>query len=148
MDRSLDVSSDYDVYTGLWIARARGVVQGATITLGRQSGAILIAFLALYVGLAGSGCWNIVRFLLHRIFSTSSDVDGVYHQRQTILRNAGTAHSAVWELFQVSIAWRGKGARRHIKRLLPVMGLSAVLSLAFAAAGMISALLRTQFGHV
>lgn len=131
-----DIHSDYTVYNGFWVNRGLGLVKGATITLDRQRGAILIAFLALFVGLAGSGCWNIVRFLLHRIFSSNHHTDGIYHQRQAILRNSGTAHSAAWELLRVSVAWRGSRAKRNAARLLPVIVLSLVLSAAFTAAGM------------
>ncbi|KAF2854874.1 hypothetical protein T440DRAFT_542460 [Plenodomus tracheiphilus IPT5] len=69
-----------------------------------------------------------------RILSSSSNPDGLYHQRQVILRNAAPAHSAAWELLQVSVAWRGSRVRRKALRVLPVVGLSAVLSLAFTAA--------------
>jgi len=61
--------SEYDVYTRLWINRTRGYVYGTTITLRRQAGSVLIAFLASYVALAGSGCWMIMRFRLHHTFS-------------------------------------------------------------------------------
>lgn len=135
MNAQQQLTSDYDVYTGLWINRARGYVYGATITLSRQSGSFLIAFLALYVGLAGSGCWKIARLLLHRNFSSSASPDGIYLQRQTILRNSDTSLTAAWELLQASLAWRTKRAKRNMQRLWPLIGFSLALTLAFAAAG-------------
>jgi hypothetical protein len=41
---------DDDIYLGFWINRVHGIVKGATLTLDRSSGGLLIAFLALLEG--------------------------------------------------------------------------------------------------
>lgn len=125
----------YDVYEGVWTNHARGHVNGATLTLGRQTGGVFIAFLALFVGLAGQGCWRIVRFYVHRLFSSTAKPDGIYNQRQAILRNSDTSLAAAIAFTQTNIAWRRKHVTDAQRRLLPVTSLSLSLSLVFAAAG-------------
>jgi hypothetical protein len=132
-------STQADVYEGFWTNYAYGRVGGATLTLDRQRGAVLIAFLALYVGLAGQGCWRISRFYLHRVFSSFVNPDGIYNQRQAILRNSETSLAAALAFVQTNIAWRKQHVERTQTRLLPVTVLSLSLSLAFAAAGLSSA---------
>ncbi|KAF2728977.1 hypothetical protein EJ04DRAFT_396134, partial [Polyplosphaeria fusca] len=94
------------VYTGLWVNTARGRLYGATLTLDRQQGAVLIALLALYVGAAGQGVWRILQLLLHRAFSSNNRPDGIYNQRQAILRNSESGLTAAWASLQTLIAWR------------------------------------------
>lgn len=139
MDTATAQLADYDVYTGVWINTLRGRVYGATLTLDRQHGNALVAFLALYVGLAGQGFWRIASFLLHHAFSSSDIPDGIYHQRQAILRNSESAQMAAWELLQTSLAWRRKKGRKICIRLMPLILFSLVVSLSFTAAGTLRA---------
>jgi hypothetical protein len=127
-------SIDDSIYTGFWINRSFGVLRGATLTLDRWSGGLLIAFLALYVGATGRGIWTITRFLLHFIFSTELNRDGVYHQRQAILRNAPLAQDAVWELLRITFVW-GKRTEAARRRILPAAVLAALISVASVVAG-------------
>lgn len=127
--------TNYDVYTGFWVNTRHGQMHGSTLTLDRQDGALFIAFLALYVGLAGQGTWRIVRFLLHRAYSSTKTPDGIYNQRQAILRNSESGYSAALEMIQLCFVWRKREAWKIWIRMLPLMGLSLLLSLAFAVAG-------------
>ncbi|KAH7112531.1 hypothetical protein B0J11DRAFT_597934 [Dendryphion nanum] len=130
--------TNYDVYTGFWVNTRHGQMHGSTLTLDRQDGALFIAFLALYVGLAGQGTWRIVRFLLHRAYSSTKTPDGIYNQRQAILRNSESGYSAALEMIQLCFVWRKREAWKIWIRMLPLMGLSLLLSLAFAVAGILS----------
>ncbi|KAH8730615.1 hypothetical protein GQ44DRAFT_700586 [Phaeosphaeriaceae sp. PMI808] len=136
--------ASYDVYTGVWIKSQAGNIYGATLTLSRSNGAILVAFLALYVALAGQGCWNIARFLWHRALSSTSTPDGIYNQRQAILRNSDSAYTAALQFLEILWAWRKKRVWGLYKRLLPVLGFSLLLSLGFAAAGILSSRVVTN----
>lgn len=126
---------DNDIYTGLWINRAHDPISGATLTLNRRSGAFLIAFLALFVGVAGKAFWKIARFLLHSYFSSTAHPDTIYHQRQAILRNAKGAEDAVEDVLHAMLAWRKK-AQKSSSRFSPVLLLAFVIVSGFAAAGM------------
>lgn len=125
---------DDDVYTGFWINRSYGPIYGATLTLSRQGGGFLIAFLAVYVGMAGKSFWKITRFLLHSFFSSTTLPNGIYHQRQAILRNSKSALDAVEEILHAIFAWR-KQSRKNPLRLVPVLFLAFVITASFAIAG-------------
>ena len=77
--------------------------------------------------------------MLHRYFSSSEAQDGLYHQRQAILRNSDTAQDGAWRLLMSMFAWRsGNRARRPILRLLPIIILAFAISSAFGVASIFS----------
>lgn len=78
---------EYPVYLGAWTNWSHGKISGLTITLTNQNGALLTAFLALFVTFTSTCFWRILSFTLHQHLSSSSAQDGLYHQRQSILRN-------------------------------------------------------------
>lgn len=129
-----------DIYTGVWINKAYGPIRGATLTLSRESGGLLIAFLALFVSAAGGSFWRITRYILHLSFSTESGSDGVYHQRQAILRNDQLASDAAMNLISARFAWRNR-ANNLNRKLLSVAALALLISATFMASG-------TQFSDI
>jgi uncharacterized membrane protein YccF (DUF307 family) len=134
-----------DIFTGFWINRSHGSFYGTTLTLNRQYGGFLIAFLAVYVSLTGRSFWNISRFFMHSYYSTTIDTDGIYHQRQNTLRNARTAPDAVSDIFWIMLAWR-KRAHRNVARLITVMTAAALISMGFAIASMYqSSIIQIRF---
>ncbi|KAF2090371.1 hypothetical protein K490DRAFT_35524 [Saccharata proteae CBS 121410] len=136
---------DGSVYLGPWINWSHGYVKGATITLTRRDGGLMIAFVALFVGIAGTCLWRITCFALHHILSSETAEDGLYHQRQAILRNAATGTNGLCGLLQLGWFWRGK-ARRSYRRILPLIGLTVFLVSAFAVAGIFSSQVSTSVG--
>jgi hypothetical protein len=124
-----------DVYVGFWINRSLSAVRGATLTLDRQSGGLLIAFLALFVSTTGRSFWKIVRFILHCYLSSSSRNDGLHHQKQAILRNARLPNDAIVDLSHASMLWRRRTAGA-VRRVLPVATIAAFVSLGFVVAGL------------
>jgi hypothetical protein len=52
-------TNNYDVHLGFWTNWSHGKVQGATVTMTRQHGGFLIAFLAIFIGMVGK------RLVLH-----------------------------------------------------------------------------------
>ncbi|KAF2014548.1 hypothetical protein BU24DRAFT_482050 [Aaosphaeria arxii CBS 175.79] len=111
--------ADYDVHLGFWTNWSHNRANGATITLKRKDGDLLISFIAIFVALSGKSFWRICCFITHRCLSTITPQDGLYHQRQAILRNADTPEDGAWRIIQALLAWR-KNARRPILRLLPL----------------------------
>lgn len=130
------VNSDngsYDVHLGFWINWSSGRMQGATFTTTRESGGLLVAFIALYVSTSGRSFWRVSCFLLHRMFSSHAPMDGLHHQRQVILRNADTAAQGLMTLLY-TLKWRRK-ASRPLRRILPVLLYAFIIWAAFTASG-------------
>jgi hypothetical protein len=125
---------DQDVYTGFWINRSLGAFRGATITLNQQVGGFAIAFIALFVGATARSCWTLTRFALHTSYATSTGQDGVYHQRQAILRNTSLAYDAAFQALRLSLVWRHR-AQRAWTRVVSVLFAAVAISAASIAAG-------------
>ncbi|KAF2800964.1 hypothetical protein K505DRAFT_344820 [Melanomma pulvis-pyrius CBS 109.77] len=132
------------VYLGVWTNWSKGSVFGSTITMTQYNGNLLIAFIALFVSFVGTSLWRITGFVLHRLFSTTTAQDGIYHQRQAILRNAANATDAVWDI--ASVLWNSRRAARSYRRLVPSLASATFSLLAFAIAGIFSSKMATLTG--
>ncbi|CAI6253498.1 unnamed protein product [Periconia digitata] len=130
-------SGEDDIHLGFWSNKSMGKVAGATLTVNRQTGSIFIAMLALYVTATGRSFWRICRYFLHLYLSRDTDVDGIYHQRQSSLRNIELALDTMLELLFANHAWRHR-AKKVSLRILPVATFAAVIYIAFVAAGIFS----------
>lgn len=93
--------------------------------------------------MAGKSLWRLGCFYLHYCFSSPKPQDGLYHQRQAILRNSDTAQDGAWRLLVSMRSWR-RQARRPIYRLLPLIVVSLVLSTAFGIASVFSSHVTTD----
>ncbi|KAH7337348.1 hypothetical protein BKA66DRAFT_544411 [Pyrenochaeta sp. MPI-SDFR-AT-0127] len=134
------------IYTGVWINKSFSQIRGATLTLSREHGSLLIAFLALFVATAGSSFWKITRYILHLYFSKEADLDGVYHQRQAILRNDQLASDAAMSLISARFAWRRRA--KHLNRkLLFVAALALLISATFMVSGIFSSTVTAETGN-
>lgn len=132
-------TSGLEAQTSVWTNWSRGRIMGATLTLSRQNGNLLIAFTAFFVGLVSSRFWRIACFLLHRCYSTPGANDVLHHQQQIVLRNSPNPESGLWTFGQLAWAWR-HSARRGLVRTLA--GLVASLA-AFAVASGFSSHIST-----
>jgi hypothetical protein len=130
-------SNSYTMHLGFRTNWSYGAVKGGTITLTTRNGGFLIAFLAIYVGMVGKTFWRLGCFALHRYLSTTAPRDGLYHQRQAILRNSDTAQDGAWRLLMSMLAWR-KRARRPVLRLLPIILAAFLLAATFGVASIFS----------
>lgn len=128
--------ADQQIYLGSWTNWSQGRILGATITLNRNNGNLLIAFLALFVSYTGTCLWRIIGFGFHRHFSTAERQDGLYHQRQAILRNSDNANAALWDLTYLAWIWRRKS--RSLRRLSPLLASAVISLIAFAVASLFS----------
>ena len=132
------------VYLGVWTNWSHGRIRGATLTISRRNGGLLIAFLALFVGVAGTSLWRIGCFLLHRYFSSKRAADALYHQRQAILRNASNSQSGLVILLHTCWAWRNFA---FFWRLLPPIIFAVLIFIGFAIAGVFSSAVATSMGQ-
>jgi hypothetical protein len=136
-----------DIYTGTWINWTDGRVAGATLTISSQHGALLVAFLALFVRFAGSHFWDICRYAIfqHRCDVAPKDV---YHQQQQVLlRNATADTDMLWNLVKVTWAWRKK-TRRPVLRSISLLIWATLQIIAFTAAGILSSQVASTHAQV
>ncbi|KAF6822151.1 hypothetical protein CMUS01_11197 [Colletotrichum musicola] len=106
------------IYTGVWTDWTYGRVNGATITLSARDGAFLLAFVATLVTVVAARLWRIVGFICHQALASGGKHDGLYYQRQLILRNTPTPMSAAWLFLQQAWHWQ-RIADRSLLRTLP-----------------------------
>lgn len=117
------------------------------LSLTRRDGGLLTAFLALFVTIAGTSFWRIACFTLHYILSSPTPRDGIYHQRQAILRNAANGTAGLWSLVQLNWAWRNHTVIQLCRRILPLTTLTVVILAAFAVASVFSSQVTTSMGN-
>lgn len=134
--------TEFEAQTGIWTNWSRGHIMGATLTLSRQNGNLLIAFTAFFIGLVSSRFWRIFCFLLHRYYSTQRINDAFHHQRQAVLRNSPNPESGLWTFAQLAWAWR-RSARRALVRALPGLVWAATSLAAFTVASGFSSRVST-----
>lgn len=125
-----------DLHLGFWTNWTLGAVRGATLTLTRGNGALLTAFLAVFVTLTGTCFWRICCFLIHYSLSSQFPKDGIHHQRQAVLRNSASAMSGFWNFLRIYWAWRSHDGSPLKILLLAICALVTVT--VFTAAGVFS----------
>ncbi|GAP86704.1 hypothetical protein SAMD00023353_2000220 [Rosellinia necatrix] len=137
--------SNYKVYLGMWTNWSRGPVFGATLTLDRRQGSVLISFTAFFVTIVASRFWRIACSIIHRKLSAAEDRDTLHHQRQAIFRNSSSSGSGLWSLIQISWAWR-QAARKSLSRTFPPIAFASICLLAFSLASGFSSSISTTIG--
>ncbi len=141
---SADSATAYDVHLGAWTDWSGGPVFGAKLTLTRQDGSLLIAFLAFFVAIVGTRFWRLACLVLHYVYSREDDHDGVHHQRHN--PNAPNPESALWTVADIGFSWRDC-AKKVWARLFLITGLAIACVVGFALAGGFSSRIATVFGH-
>jgi hypothetical protein len=136
-----------DIYLGFWINWSYGSISGATLTLTQRDGGLLAAFLALFVTIAGTSFWRIACFALHHLLSSKAASDGIYQQRQAILRNAANGASGLWSLLRMSWVWRKHTQAQPHQRILPLIVFTLTTLVAFTLAGIFSSRVSTSMGN-
>ncbi|KAL9111595.1 MAG: hypothetical protein Q9227_004083 [Pyrenula ochraceoflavens] len=142
----LGFSSQYPIHLGYWTNWSHGRVEGATLTLTHVGGALLTAFLALFVAFAGTSFWRLTAFAIHQTLSSDQPKDGLYHQIQAVLRNSANGTSALTALIRIGVAWRSRASRPLI-RLAPLLGFAFVTVVGFAVAGLFSSKIGSALGN-
>ncbi len=133
------------IYNGVWVNWSRGLIRGATLTTTTISGAILVAFLALFIQYTGNHLWGISRFALHQIRVSKTPRDGLYHQQQVVLRNFAPADAAK-AFVQAGWGWRSR-VHNPARRSLPLALLALAHSVTFLLAAIFSAVASTAQGN-
>jgi hypothetical protein len=124
--------NDNNVYLGVWTNWSKGTVMGATLTITRQQGDLLIAFTGFLIPFVASRFWRILCFILHLYYSTSKPEDAIYHQQQVILRNSSSPDTGLVSLFRLLWSWSSHHStetRKPWSRLFLVLLLATLLYL-------------------
>lgn len=126
------------IRTGIWTNYDHGNIQGSTLTISNRKGDYLIAFLALYVSVAGSQLWAILRVALHQL-NTSHAAQNLFHaQQQLVLRNSEGPLSTAYGIFLISWAWRKHLKTKSFLRSLRFILLALFVLAIVAVAGIFS----------
>ncbi|KAF2727228.1 hypothetical protein EJ04DRAFT_595491 [Polyplosphaeria fusca] len=134
-----------NVCYGRWTNWSKGSANGSTITLSPSSAGFLVAFLAIFVSVAGGSLWRILAFTIHQHQSSRAPRDGLHYQQQAILRNAATPGAASWQFFWLIPLWT-KVARRPFLRLLPLIAIAFFNLAVFFAVGILVAEVTRTIG--
>lgn len=138
---------DYPVYLGIWTNWSLGGrISGSVLTLNHRNGALLTAFLALFITFTGSRFWRIACFVLHQVSSShSGPQDGLYHQCQATLRNSIDEKNAFVKFSCILWTWRSK-ASRPFSRALPLVIFSAFITALLTFGTLFSSKLGSSMG--
>ena len=112
--------SSSNVYLGAWVNWSKGSVLGSTITTTATAGAVIVAFLAVYITLCGTNLWTLLCFLIYHRRSSKENREGFFHQQQTLLRNNNSPFSASMQLFILGWFWRKSSPQALRGSLAPV----------------------------
>jgi hypothetical protein len=125
----------HPVHLGVWTNWSQGPVFGYTLTLNRDTGNLLIAFLAFFVAFTGTRFWRILCQVIHCFRSSQTAKDGLHHQRQVILRNSTTPSEGLWSIALIIWAWRSvKPPMQLLASTVPIAAVAATCALGFLAA--------------
>ncbi|OIW32348.1 hypothetical protein CONLIGDRAFT_699027 [Coniochaeta ligniaria NRRL 30616] len=139
-------SDSNGVHLGLWTNWSRGPIFGATLTLTQSNANLLIAFVSFFVTYVGTRFWRIACLVLHFIYSSRAPRDGLYHQRQAILRNASSAEDGLYTVLCLGRVWR-KIARHTWYRIVPLVVFAAMCVAGWTLAAGFSSKISTAVGN-
>ncbi|KAH7166392.1 hypothetical protein EDB81DRAFT_918792 [Dactylonectria macrodidyma] len=134
------------VFKGGWTNWDGDAASGGQITMGKNLADLMAIFIGIFVVFVEGGLWTVLTIVLFDFnrrrrrrrrekiqlggpASIPGDIDGLYHQQQTILRNSDGAISIASAYLQL---WKAWGFRDSVvrRRTLPLI-LLAFLSFAF-----------------
>ncbi|KAI0437014.1 hypothetical protein F4803DRAFT_540305 [Xylaria telfairii] len=143
-DGSTRQGGQYPVYVGMWINWSRGRVLGSTLTISRRDADLLIAFTAFFVAFVTTRVWRIICYAFHRAYSTADPRDGIYHQRQTILRNSSSPEGGIQMLLQ--LLWANRHSEGWLRPLPAAVAATLCIS-TFTVAGGFSSRISSAVGN-
>ncbi|KAI1112279.1 hypothetical protein F5Y14DRAFT_463742 [Nemania sp. NC0429] len=131
----------YPVHIGLWTDWSYGKILGSTLTLSRDNANLLIGAVTFFITIVAVYIWKIISFSLHAYYSDPGPRDGLYHQRQAIIRNSSSAAGTVLSL--VNIIWAWRKVTKSWLRLLPLLLLTILTALGLALASIFASRVAT-----
>ena len=96
----------------------------------------MIAFLAWFVGVAGSAFWDVLSSVIFLFRATESPRDALFHQQQMSLRVGVSGVSTLWSFWKLGRQWHAR-AKSPLLRSWPIIFTALVYIVAFSAAGIL-----------
>ena len=105
-----------------------------------------VAFLSLFVSIAGGFFWRLVTFLMHqlRMRNEKGRQDGLFHAQMAILRNTTTPLAAAWESSRAWFSWR-KSANDALRRSFILVLLAVAVAIGTGASSLLSSRVVQSF---
>jgi len=144
MDSS--TSDSNGVHLGIWTNWSRGPVFGATLTLTQSNSNLLIAFVSFFVTYVGTRFWRVGCLVLHFAYSSRAPRDGLYHQRQAILRNSSNAEDGLYTILCLGWVWR-RISQKTWFRIIPVLSFTVMCVVGWTLAAGFSSKISTAVGN-
>jgi hypothetical protein len=131
-------------FVGVWVEHLNGAL---ILTLEDKYAGVLSSALVVFVGIAATQTWNIVRFGLHQVQAMSQVQDGYYQQMQVVLRN-GTSYTATsWLALRLAWAWKERlGGMTAWRRGSPLLIISVLCFTGFYSAQLFTSMIWTTAG--
>ncbi len=85
--------------------------------------------------------------MLHYALSSEAERDGIYHQRQAILRNAADGVSALRSLVRMNWAWRSHRGASPYRRIIPLIIFTIAIVSGLMLAVIFSSQVSTAMGN-
>ncbi|KAF2746629.1 hypothetical protein M011DRAFT_403849 [Sporormia fimetaria CBS 119925] len=101
-----ELESQY-VKKGFWVNLSHGPIMGQTITTDAQTGAIVVALLAVITSLGMTHLWHLLTFFHHQLRANGKPRDGLFRHQQALLRTLPGPSSMVADSVKLWYAWRG-----------------------------------------
>jgi hypothetical protein len=106
------------------------------LTVSSRDGGFLIAFLAWFVGVAGSAFWDLLSNVIFLYRASEAQKDAFYHQQQMSLRVGASDVNTLWSFWKLGRQWRHL-AENSWSRSWPVTFAALVNVISFSAAGIL-----------
>ncbi|KAF2192069.1 hypothetical protein K469DRAFT_555931 [Zopfia rhizophila CBS 207.26] len=132
-----------NIYKGPWIDWSKGAFRGANITVTSTNGAVVVAFLALFVQYAGQHLWGIICFTWHQWRITNRSKRALEHQQDITLRNNASPGQTSWYFVQIAWSWRSSAQGWWFVAALPISIPATCMGLIFAAGILSSSIVDT-----
>ncbi|KAH7087776.1 hypothetical protein FB567DRAFT_353579 [Paraphoma chrysanthemicola] len=129
---------DRFVKKGFWINRAHGQVMGQTLTVEARTGTVIVALLTILASIGTAQLWNLFTFLLHQYQADGQDADGLFWQRQALLRTMPTPTALMADSLKLSWTWKNK-VPRALLRCSAIFLVALCFAIASVAAGISTA---------
>lgn len=103
-----------------------------------RTGTVIVALLTIMASVGTAQLWNICTFLYHQFCANGKDADGLYWQRQALLRTMPTPTALMADTIKLSWAWRSKIPRAFLRSAVPFL-IALGFAIASIAAGILTA---------
>jgi hypothetical protein len=93
----------------------QGRVLGSTLTVPDQYAFIINSLFTIFVTAIGGYTWSIICYVFYQFRATQDERDGLYHEKQVILRTGLPATTLLWRFLRLAWAWRSHTSHAFLR---------------------------------